>query len=89
MLGEKNAQEHLYGLHLSYLVFVNCGKEMLIFYSKHFEVWSGKRQERNVFCSFLYHNWDGVATQIFINYNIAGDIAPYILEAGEDNLSVF
>lgn len=30
-----------------------------------------------------------LATHIFINYNIAGDIASHILEKGEDNLFVF
>jgi len=30
-----------------------------------------------------------LATHIFINYNIAGDIASYILEKGEDSLFVF
>lgn len=30
-----------------------------------------------------------LATHVFINYNIAGDIASQILEKGEDNLFVF
>jgi len=30
-----------------------------------------------------------LATHIFINYNITGDLASQILEKGEDNLIVF
>jgi hypothetical protein len=33
MLDEKNAQEHLYALQLSYLVFVNYGKEINWFFT--------------------------------------------------------